>query len=192
MEIISTFIEELRPRLCNLWAVCYEEDYSNGTPKSVFSKLFDQWNDRTYLSKFFKENESDLAHSFWNGMSIDEAKLQVLDEALDFEIELKNIEFKMRGYENCTLQDIFHQLHKHEFSLKPQFSRFRKGKPNFPDALLRLYGIELEDGCLIITGGAIKLTERMNRPHLERENKRLSQVQDYLNINGIYSREGLT
>ena len=192
MKIIPTFVKELRTRPCNLWAACYEEDQDrHGKSLDIFTKVFKLWNDDNYLSVFFHQNASDLAAPFWNGISIDEAKDQILDEALDFEAELKNIELQRPGYEKCTLQDIFHQLHKHEFSLKPQFSRFRKGKPNFPDAMLRLYGIELEDDCLIVSGGAIKLTERMNRPHLEKENKRLNQVQDYLNFRRIYSREGL-
>jgi hypothetical protein len=192
MKIVPIFTQRLRTTPCNLWAACYIEDYyPNGIPRDVFSKLFEQWNDETYLSIFFHQHVTDLAAPFWNGISIDEAKDQILDEALDFENELKHIELQMPGYENYTLQDIFHQLHKHEFSLKPQFSRFRKGKPNFPDAMLRLYAIELEDGCMVVSGGAIKLTERMNRPHLETENKKLIQVQDFLNSAGIYTREGL-
>jgi hypothetical protein len=191
MKIIPTFIQGIRTPTCNLWAACYPEDYENGRPRDIFSKLFEQWHDDAYLSNFFKQNDADLASPYWNGISIDEATDQVQDEALDFEKELRSIEFKMPGYESYTLQDIFHQLHKHEFSLKPQFSRFRKGKPNFPDAMLRLYAIELEDNCLVVSGGAIKLTERMNRPHLERENKRLILIQDFLNSRKIYSREGL-
>lgn len=192
MKIIPTFEQNARTRPCSLWTACYEEDCdARGKPRDIFSKLFERWNDHIYLLKFFKQNECDLADPFWNGISIIEARDQVVDEALDFEVELKNIELQMPGYEDYTMQDIFHQLHKHEFSLKPQFSRFRKGKPNFPDAMLRLYGIELEDGCMVVSGGAIKLTERMNRPHLEKENRRLNQVQDYLNFRRIYSGEGL-
>lgn len=192
MKILPTFTKQSRTTLCNLWAACYEEDCDpNGKPKDIFTKVFELWSDRIYLLNFFKRHEADLASPFWNGISILEAVDQVLDEGLDFENELKNIELQMPGYENFILQDIFHQLHKYEFSLKPQFCRFRKGKPNYPDAMLRLYAIELEEGCMVVSGGAIKLTERMNRPHLEKENKRLIQVQDFLNNEGIYSKEGL-
>lgn len=188
MKIVSTFGGENS----KLWTVCYNEDRGqNGRKKDIFSEVFRKWNNEEYLARFFKENESDLKDPFWEGMTIHEAKTQVFDEALDFEIELRNIELRKPGYEECSLQDIFHQLHLHEFSLKPQFSRFRKGKPNFPNAMLRLYGIELEDGCLIITGGAIKLTARMDRPHLERENRKLMQVQDFLKEEGIYSKKEL-
>ena len=145
----------------------------------------------SYLLAFFKGNEQDLATPFWKDISIHEAVHQVMDEALDFEEELRSIELQKPGYENGSLQQIFQQLHKYEFALKPQFSRFRKGKPDFRAAMLRLYAIELEEGCFVITGGAIKLTEKMNRPHLEVENRRLIQVQDFLNSHGIYSREGL-
>ena len=191
MKIVPTFTKS-KKRPSNLWAACYLEDYEeNGKPRSIFSKLFDCWNDRSYLLSFFKKHKADLASPYWKGLSIAEAIDQVVDEALDFENELKHIELQLPGYENYTLQDIFHQLHKHEFSLKPHFSRFRKGKPNFPDAMLRLYAIELDENGMVVSGGAIKLTEKMDRPHLVAENKRLIQLQDFLNSHGIYSKEGL-
>src|SRR5258708_6019173 len=121
MKIIPTFTGELRKSSSNLWAVCYAEDDEDGKHRDIFSKLFEQWVDRTYLLKFFKQNVADLAIPFWNGISIAKAIEQVFDEALDFENELRAIELKSPGYENYALQDIFHQLHKHEFSLKPQF-----------------------------------------------------------------------
>ena len=114
MKIVPTFIKS-KIRTSNLWAACYpEDDGENGKPRSVFSKLFECWNDRSYLLDFFKKNKSDLTSPFWNGLSISEAIDQVVDEALDFENELKHIELQLPGYENYTLQDIFHQLHKHE------------------------------------------------------------------------------
>ena len=56
--------------------------------------------------------------------------------------------------------------------------------------MLRLYGIELEENIIVITGGAIKLTEQMDRPHLEKELANLRRVKDYLRSEQIYSREG--
>ena len=57
--------------------------------------------------------------------------------------------------------------------------------------MLRLYAFELDENCMVVSGGAIKLTEKMDRPHLVAENKRLIQLQDFLNSHGIYSKEGL-
>jgi hypothetical protein len=52
MEVVSIFAPEqagiMQP---TLWAVCYPEDQSEGQLETydIFSKLFDQWNDPSYL-----------------------------------------------------------------------------------------------------------------------------------------------
>lgn len=190
MIIIPIFVDEPIKNKCNLWSVCYKDDYQKGKPLDIFSHLFNLWNDDSYLFDFFKEHQEDLASPFWSGMSIDEAIDNVLDEANDFETELRSIELRLPGSEKKQLSDIFQELHKHEYRLKPQYKSYRKAKPSYA-AMLRLYGIELEDGCIIVTGGAIKISVNMDRPHLIKEKGRLTQIRNFLKEEGIDSREGL-
>lgn len=88
-------------------------------------------------------------------------------------------EYKVKGYENVTIKDLFESFHKNEFLIKPPQKRekdFRKGKPFVIHPMLRLYGIELEDECIVITGGAIKLTRQLNDGIRERELEKLRRV----------------
>ena len=193
MKIVPTFGAQRNPEGCKLWTVCYDENRKKRNYVDIFTILFDLWNDTSYFQKFFEENEKDLANPFWNNISIDQAIDKVLDESADFEDELQGIELNLEGYGLREFSDIFQSLHKNEFLFKPKLSNekdFRKGKPDWPYAMLRLYGIELEENIIVITGGAIKLTEQMDRPHLEKELANLRRVKDYLRSEQIYSREG--
>ena len=52
---------------------------------------------------------------------------------------------------------------------------------------LRLYAIKLDDGKFLITGGAIKLTHRMeDRKHTAEELQRLDQVRNILMAESVY------
>ena len=58
--------------------------------------------------------------------------------------------------------------------------------------MIRIYAIELEDGTYVITGGAIKISEKMDRAHFEPEIKNIKRVQEFLKEQGITTKEGLT
>lgn len=52
---------------------------------------------------------------------------------------------------------------------------------------LRIYAIRVEPNVYIITGGAIKLTAKMqDREHTQRELDKLNACRDFLRINGIF------
>jgi hypothetical protein len=59
---------------------------------------------------------------------------------------------------------------------------------------LRLYAIRLADGSFVVTGGSIKLTEKMNgRKHLEAELVKMEQVKRYLKeIDVLYFEDLIT
>jgi hypothetical protein len=173
-----------------LLAVCYPEDKIGKKNVDIFRKKMREWNDTYYLYDFFSQNYTDLQHPCWGGLTIDDAIDKVLDEAQDFEAELKAIETKQPGYENVPLNEIFKNLHKDEFLLRASNSMQKKAKPYFPNPMLRFYAIEL-DGCFIITGGAIKLIEKMEGIYFENEVRKLKQLQEYFRIEQIVSKEGL-
>lgn len=192
MKIIPTFDPKRNPEECTLWSVCYEEDRKDEYFLDIFTKLFQLWNDFNYLQAYFEKHRSDLEHPFWNNISLEDAIFVVLDQAADFQDELMAIEYKMKGYENLKIKDVFKTFHQNEFLIKPREKRetiFRKGKPYFNHPILRLYGIELEDGSIVITGGGIKLTRQLEPSIRETELKRLRKVQDFLKSEHINSKE---
>ncbi|MVT09688.1 hypothetical protein [Chitinophaga tropicalis] len=187
MEIIPTFGHTRAIEDCHLWTVCYPEELND-----AFTNTFNKWNDTSYLVSFFEENNKDLNHPFWNSITIDEAIDQVREEARQFMGELRRIEMKKIEEGDRSLKQIFQALHKEGYILISQNVALRKGKAKYPvPPMLRLYGIALEDSCIVITGGAIKITPGMDRPHLEEQKRKLSRVQFFLKQEGIDSRDGV-
>lgn len=177
---------------CNLWAVCYLAYENNAESNDVFNELFNLWNNTEYLQNFFIEHKNELFTPFWNGMTIDNAVDQVMDEAENFEDELRAIETKEPGYENKSLNQVFEHLHDNIYSLNWSNENHRKARPNLQTPMLRLYAIELEDGTFVVTGGAIKLTQKMTGERFDTELKNLNIVEEYLKKEGIINKEGLT
>ena len=46
-----------------------------------FSRLFRLWNDVEYLETFFEEQQQDLEHEFWQGISIEAAIWKTIQDA---------------------------------------------------------------------------------------------------------------
>lgn len=156
MIFLSIFVEYGR-----LYAVCYPKDEADGRQVDILSILFDRWADPQHLLEFFKANAADLANPFWKGISINQAVKQVMKERERFEELLWAIETKQPGYETFRFRDLFKPLHKNIYSLNWSSEQFRKARPDMTDSMLRIYAIELLDGSFVITGGVIKLTEKM-------------------------------
>jgi len=189
MRVVPIFAGNTKIEECALWSVVYPEHGESAD--NIFRQLFNNWNDTEYVRGFIKDHESELKHPIWKGITKDEALEQVLDEVEDFEAELKAVESKQPGFENVTLDDIFEPLHKDEFRHRRRNESHRKARPDFSTPMLRIYAIKLSDGCFIVTGGGIKLTNSMKEAELEGEVSKIERVQDYLKREGISSREGL-
>ncbi len=58
---------------------------------------------------------------------------------------------------------------------------------------LRIYAVRIDKNTYVVTGGAIKLTNRMqDRPHMYKQLHRLRTVRDWLKEQGVYYSEDLT
>jgi hypothetical protein len=185
MKIIPIFVPNLN---CSLWSVCYPED---GGRRDIFSILMDEkWSNVAYLMDFFVRYESYLNNTFWGGLSIDEAINKIEEERLLLDQELYDIETG-ESKNKRDIREVFQKLHNNIFSINFRNEAHRKAKPDVNKPMIRIYGIELEDGTIIITGGALKLTQTMEGEEFEVEMKKLKSVQEYLTINGIINRQGL-
>jgi hypothetical protein len=83
---------------------------------------------------------------------------------------------------DANLDDIFLPLENfrtHDMLLGKEKAKLRRG--NNTTSWLRIYAIKLTSGVYIITGGAIKLTLRMDeREHTREELKKLEMVRTFL------------
>ena len=153
-----------------LWAVRYEGEADN-----VLFTLFDQWNDVMWLRSFFKENMQDLT-SYFKITDVNQAIEDTIEDSERLQCLIMDIS------PEANLDEIFHPLENFrtaDMMLGKEKARLKRTFRH--TSWLRIYAIRLADGVYIITGGAIKLTLKMEeRAHTQRELTRMEHVRNFL------------
>ncbi|MCF8365098.1 MAG: hypothetical protein K9H16_04915 [Bacteroidales bacterium] len=159
-----------------------------GSMADEFALLFSNWQDVEYLEQFFEDNKNDLQSGFWGNISVEEAVLRTLDEAEEMEEYIMEIAETGRIDSGNTLQDlVFQPLSKNDFSI--QHVKSKSYGPDNP-SWLRLYAIQVASNLYVVSGGAIKLTETMNKQaHLVLELKKLQATKEYIEQIGLLNEE---
>jgi hypothetical protein len=165
-----------------LWSIHLE-----GESQNEFEKFFDQVNDIKWLHIFFGLNKTDLQNGFFGSITIGVAVSRTLNEAEEMENAL--YDYSEHGFEDKpgNLQHLFKPLNNFEYTI----TALQKSKTRIGKGWLRLYAIRLAENCYLVTGGAIKLTLDMRRPHLQNELKKLESTKQFLRSNGIDYPEDL-
>lgn len=150
-------------------------------------RLFDLWSDVEYLEAFFEENKADLCGGYIGCPTVDEAVNRIRDDAARLEKRLYELAKKGQHDSNNTLQTLFSPLNN-EIRLAEQQKSKAKIFAFKRSSWLRLYAIRIASNLYVVTGGAIKLTHRMEeRDHTQIELFKLDKVKVYLQDNGLYS-----
>jgi len=153
-----------------LWAVRYDGEKDN----SLYT-LFDQWSDVMWLRSFFKKNWQDLISYF---------KITDINQAIEDTIEDSD---RLQGIimdisPDANLDEIFHPLENFRTTdslLSKEKARLKRQEGH--SSWLRIYAIKLSEGVYVITGGAIKLTLKMEeREHTRQELIKLEKVRSFL------------
>lgn len=154
-------------------------------------RIIDLWIDPEYLREFFKTHEKDLkAYCEFHEVvySINDAVKKTINDIENLEQVL--IEKAENGIsdEEEILETFFKPLHNKE---KDQRYALQESKATLDEETwLRLYAIRIDKHLYVITGGAIKLTETMNkRDHTKTELKKMDQVVQYLRNEGLINEE---
>lgn len=165
----------------NLFAIKH-----TGEEKDEFSKLFELWQDPEYLEDFFENNKDDLGNGFWGSISIEKAIFETFEYAKEFEETLLDLSKKSSSGQIDGLKTIFKPLHDTQY----QTTLFKKSKAK--QTWLRLYALRIEDDVYIVTGGAIKLTLKMqDRKHTDLELKKIEKCRRFLIDLGIVDVDGV-
>ncbi|MGV3529808.1 MAG: hypothetical protein ACO1OO_12990 [Flavisolibacter sp.] len=184
MELVPIFVDEKSEETNGLWAIRY------GNGPDEFERLFDLWNEVEYLEIFYHSHADDLNNVLFESNSVPDVVLQTIQEANELEDTLSKLAF---GNDGSNLQHLFKPLDNQVFEL----SVLQKSKASIrtrwrPHPKLRIYAIRLAPNLYIITGGAIKLTHRMDeRPHTQEELRKIERVRQWLQSQGIYEPEDL-
>lgn len=163
---------------------------NDGQNDDAFTKIFNEWTDIEFLDNFFSTNESDLKRSFWDSISIEQAILETRREALKFREYLKKMSSKTKNERISGFTRLFKPLNYNKSDLsylnKKKVYGLRK------KTWLRIYAIKVCDDMYIITGGAIKLTDRMEeRTHTLTELRKIDACRQYLREIGTTDEEGM-
>ncbi|MDT3738998.1 MAG: hypothetical protein RO257_05795 [Candidatus Kapabacteria bacterium] len=157
----------------NLLSFKYDDEGDN-----EFERLFDLWNDTEYLNKFFEDNQEYFKDSYWSTKSINELAMDTRELAGKFEGKL--LEYKYVSEQKKYLEEIFEPL-----SLA-SFGERSLTKSKAKELWLRIYALKVNKSDYIITGGAIKLTRKMDDHEITKhEKEKLDKCRDYLIENGI-------
>jgi len=151
-----------------LYSFHYDEYNEN-----EYDRNLNLWSNTAYLFEFAKENNIQDIVAF-----VDEIydNLEELEDLIN-EIAESSGQFKR----------LFITL---EHSETNKTISLRKGKINHNR--LRLYAIKLIDELFIITGGAIKMSQRMlDHPGTAKEHSKLSAARQYLEINDIHNEDAI-
>lgn len=152
--------------------------------------------DPLYLMDFYSENEELLKGRYWRRVSRDR-----FVEDTRASVPLIFEDFK-KGCLNRTLYDLFEPLDKTDVAIRVKNERGKS--PHRPLRLksrfgfiadkvpFRIYAIEVDKDCFIITGGAIKIVEEMKQaPNTNLELQKLKYVLSALKGAGISNKESL-
>lgn len=167
MEIVSIFA----PRL-------FAFHYS-GETDNEYDKLIEQWTSPKYLTDFAKAND------IFDIQKFVEERIEDAEQIIDIIDEIENSGLK--------LETFFRALNDNEIaytvlSLQKGKTYHRKRKNS-----LRLYAIKIDNNCFVITGGAIKMSQKMqDHKDTEEELKKLNHAKNYLTANGVQDADSFT
>ncbi len=149
-----------------LFAFHYDNEDDN-----EYERLMDLWTDVGYLSDFAKRNNIGDVYGFINDI------LRYAEQIQDY-LEHLSQNKKPYGFYFEPLQD----------SERLRILPFQKGK--IRKNQLRYYALKLDDDCFVITGGAIKMSQKMqDHPDTNRELTKLKSARLYLNENGVFDTD---
>lgn len=170
-----------------IYSIHYDDAETN-----EFDRLFQQWNDMGYVIQFFSTYQEFLKSPIWQSISEPEdAANQVLQEAADLEDLFDELFDNTIKGEEMDFDSHFHYLEgKYKYEIeRPPMKSYGTNRPS----LLRIYAIKMNSNTYLITGGGIKLAERIqDSPDLkDHVFNNIDRVRQFLTANGIIDSEDM-
>lgn len=174
MEIIPIFAP-------HLYAISYPKSYTTVWNEEIcshfkdeeignideFERNFELWSNPMYLYDYFERNQVYLSVKFWRAFSIEDAARITKQKAFEFE--------ELLTEKNTNIESLFQPLDNRTI----HFTEIIKGKSKYD--WLRLYAIKIDSNRFLITGGAIKLTHKMEDHESTRDElKKLEKTKKFL------------
>lgn len=165
----------------HLYSIQYDE-----VDENEYDRLFNLWNDVTYVVQFITAHKDLLHNHHWIHISeAEEAAQQVLEEAEGLETLIEELCINTVKQKVPNLDSHFRYLEgKYRYELEyPAMKSYGIKRPS----LLRMYAIKLQENCYLITGGGIKLADSIQHsPDLKNHVlQNLDKTRSWLKKQGI-------
>jgi len=158
MKIVDIFAKQL-------FAFYYDNEDNN-----EFDRLIELWTDVEYLKSFAEINKINHIEDFINDISY-------------YVEQIQDLLYDIESSDKKTLEYYFRPLHDQEMGQR--VLSLQKGKVGRNNSL-RIYAIKIYDNCFIITGGAIKMSQKMqDHPDTKNELIKLDRAKSFLKENGV-------
>jgi hypothetical protein len=140
-------------------------------PLIEYERMMDLWTNVAYLWEFARKNKVQNVYEFIDDILHDAEQIQ------DF-LDNLNQNNRPYGFYFEPLQD----------SERSKLLALQKGK--IRRNRLRFYAIKLDDNCFVITGGAIKMSQKM-QDHADTNNEleKLKIARAFLHENGVFDED---
>ncbi len=156
MRIVNIFAE-------HLFAFHYSDEVDN-----EYDRLIEDWTDVNYLREYAKSNNVTNINKFVKDRLKDAEQIQDLLEEITFN--------------NKPLEFYFKSLFDLEMGVK--ILSLQKGKIDKNG--IRLYAIKIDENLFVITGGAIKMSQKMqDHPDSNQELIKVKKAKSFLLENGV-------
>lgn len=163
--------------------------------QNEFTNLRAKWRDPFYLRSFYDENKEFFQTQYWRGISKERFVTDVTASRPQIFEDFR------KSCINHTIYNHFEPLteydaevrNKNEQGKKHQLVKL-KSKYGFiiNKIAFRIYAIEVDINCFIITGGAIKIVKEMKQaPNTNLELQKLGYLFDLLITEGVSTKKGL-
>lgn len=162
MEIVPIFADQL-------FSFHYEDEKYN-----EYDRLMALWSNVKYLKKYAEKNgETDVKGFVKKHLMDIEAIQDLLAEIEDG---------------NEPLEHFFRPLFDSELGIK--ILSLQKGKIEEYKNTLRIYAIKIDENCFLITGGAIKMSQKMqDHPDSNNELSKINKAKEYLKDNDVVDED---
>lgn len=143
----------------------------------ALEKLRLEWSSMEFLLDFFTKFQRDYFENYGNSN-----RPKLVRETIELADSLFEKLYQLAQYSDLgVMSRFFKPLDNREMRTEPYELQKLKAKGKERKSYLRIYAIRYRE-TIIITGGAIKLTDRMqDRPHTNEQLKRLELVKEFLN-----------
>lgn len=124
-----------------------------------FDKIRHLWMNPKYIADFFDDNEVHLQDPFWRGIDKDRFINDILSSTPYIFNEI------IKKCKAGTIDELFEPLGKSDENNDAHTSirvKHKQGKIGGRFAF-RIYAIKIEEGCYVVTGGAIKVVKEMHQ-----------------------------